>query len=54
MTDAGEKRAGHVALQLRDLIATGTPEGVGPIAPWDRIDLWIDHAGHLGMSVRSD
>jgi 2-keto-4-pentenoate hydratase/2-oxohepta-3-ene-1,7-dioic acid hydratase in catechol pathway len=33
---------GAMTLQPGDLIATGTPDGVGPIAPGDRIDLWIE------------
>ncbi|MEB3980072.1 fumarylacetoacetate hydrolase family protein [Mycobacterium sp. 663a-19] len=48
-----ELYTGAMTLQPGDLIATGTPEGVGPIASGDRIDLWIDDVGHLSMSVRA-
>lgn len=34
-----------------DLIATGTPEGVGEIVPGDEIDLTLEAVGHLRMRV---
>lgn len=48
-----ELYTGAMTLQPGDLIATGTPEGVGPIVPGDRIDLRIEHVGHLSMSVKA-
>jgi 2-keto-4-pentenoate hydratase/2-oxohepta-3-ene-1,7-dioic acid hydratase in catechol pathway len=38
-------------LEPGDIIATGTPEGVGPIEPGDEIVLTIDGVGRLEMSV---
>jgi 2-keto-4-pentenoate hydratase/2-oxohepta-3-ene-1,7-dioic acid hydratase in catechol pathway len=46
-----ELYTGAMTLYPGDLIATGTPEGVGPIRAGDRIDLWIDNVGHLSMPV---
>jgi 2-keto-4-pentenoate hydratase/2-oxohepta-3-ene-1,7-dioic acid hydratase in catechol pathway len=40
-----------IALEPGDLIATGTPDGVGPLAPGDEIDLSIGRIGRLRMSV---
>jgi 2-keto-4-pentenoate hydratase/2-oxohepta-3-ene-1,7-dioic acid hydratase in catechol pathway len=34
-----------------DLIATGTPEGVGALRAGDEIDLWIERVGALHMRV---
>jgi 2-keto-4-pentenoate hydratase/2-oxohepta-3-ene-1,7-dioic acid hydratase in catechol pathway len=34
-----------------DLIATGTPAGVGPIRPGDRIDIEIEHVGAMTIAV---
>lgn len=34
-----------------DILYTGTPEGVGPIAPGDRIDAEIDHVGQFSIDV---
>ena len=34
-----------------DLIATGTPEGVGPLAPGDRIEITIAGLGDLRFTV---
>jgi 2-keto-4-pentenoate hydratase/2-oxohepta-3-ene-1,7-dioic acid hydratase in catechol pathway len=36
-----------------DLIATGTPEGVGPIEPGDEVVLTIPAVGRLTMPVRA-
>src|SRR5262249_34533215 len=35
----------HTTLRPGDLIATGTPEGVGPIRPGDRMAVAIDGTG---------
>ena len=40
-----------LALGPGDLIATGTPEGVGPIVPGDVVELSIDQVGVLTMPV---
>jgi len=37
-----------------DIILTGTPEGVGPIHPGDRIEATIDRIGTMHVAVRSD
>jgi fumarylpyruvate hydrolase len=38
-------------LQPGDLLFTGTPEGVGPVVPGDRITGEIDGVGHISLSV---
>lgn len=35
-----------------DIIATGTPEGVGPIRPGDKIRIAIEHLGEMNLDVR--
>lgn len=40
-------------LQPGDLIATGTPAGVGPIVPGDRVVLTVEAVGTLAMPVRA-
>ena len=42
-----------MTLESGDIIATGTPEGVGPIRPGDEIRLTIDGIGELTMPVRA-
>jgi 2-keto-4-pentenoate hydratase/2-oxohepta-3-ene-1,7-dioic acid hydratase in catechol pathway len=34
-----------------DIIASGTPEGIGPVEPGDRLELRIDHIGTLAVSI---
>jgi 2-keto-4-pentenoate hydratase/2-oxohepta-3-ene-1,7-dioic acid hydratase in catechol pathway len=34
-----------------DVILTGTPEGVGPLAPGDRVEVEIDGIGTLANTV---
>jgi 2-keto-4-pentenoate hydratase/2-oxohepta-3-ene-1,7-dioic acid hydratase in catechol pathway len=34
-----------------DIIATGTPEGVGPINPGDTVSIEIDHVGRMDLAV---
>lgn len=41
------------SLQAGDLIFTGTPEGVGPLAPGDRVEATIDGLRPLAFEVRS-
>jgi fumarylpyruvate hydrolase len=38
-------------LRAGDLILTGTPAGVGPVVPGDRIDATIDGLGTLGITI---
>jgi fumarylpyruvate hydrolase len=40
-------------LQPGDLIFTGTPEGVGPLQPGDRIEGRVDGAGSIALNVGS-
>jgi 2-keto-4-pentenoate hydratase/2-oxohepta-3-ene-1,7-dioic acid hydratase in catechol pathway len=42
-----------MTLEPGDLIATGTPAGVGPLHPGDEIVLDIEQVGRLSMRVRS-
>jgi 2-keto-4-pentenoate hydratase/2-oxohepta-3-ene-1,7-dioic acid hydratase in catechol pathway len=46
-----ERYSQVITLEPGDVIATGTPEGVGPLAPGDVIDLEISRVGRLRMSV---
>jgi fumarylpyruvate hydrolase len=41
----------HYHLQPGDLISTGTPEGVGPVLPGDRIDGRIEGIGEIVLHV---
>jgi 2-keto-4-pentenoate hydratase/2-oxohepta-3-ene-1,7-dioic acid hydratase in catechol pathway len=43
--------SGIMRLEPGDLIATGTPEGVGPLADGDRVTLSIDEIGTLSFDV---
>jgi fumarylpyruvate hydrolase len=38
-------------LQPGDLIFTGTPEGVGPVKPGDRLDGSIEGVGTIGAQL---
>src|SRR5262245_18138942 len=38
-------------LQPGDLIFTGTPEGVGPVVPGDRITGYIDGVGEIALNI---
>ena len=40
-----------MTLNPGDVIATGTPEGVGPMAPGDRVDVQIEGLGTLSNTV---
>jgi len=40
-----------VTLEPGDVIATGTPAGVGPILPGDSVEIEIEQVGRLAMSV---
>ena len=34
-----------------DIIATGTPEGVGPIEAGDNVRIWVEHVGEMNIKV---
>ena len=40
-------------LEPGDLILTGTPEGVGPLAPGNRVTVAIEKLGELTVGVAS-
>jgi 2-keto-4-pentenoate hydratase/2-oxohepta-3-ene-1,7-dioic acid hydratase in catechol pathway len=42
-----------MTLKPGDIIATGTPEGVGPIKDGDKIKMWIERIGELEVIVSS-
>jgi 2-keto-4-pentenoate hydratase/2-oxohepta-3-ene-1,7-dioic acid hydratase in catechol pathway len=46
-----ERYSEVMTLEPGDLIATGTPDGVGPLAPGDEIELLISGVGRLRMPV---
>lgn len=41
-----------LALRPGDLILTGTPEGVGPITPGDRLEISIERVGAMTLAIR--
>ena len=43
--------SGVMTLYPGDIITTGTPAGVGPMAPGDRVDIQIEHIGTLSNTV---
>ena len=43
-----------MTLEPGDLLFTGTPEGVGPVAPGDRLDAWIEGVGRLGVTFAAE
>ena len=43
-----------MTLRPGDIIATGTPEGVGPMSPGDRVDVQIEGIGTLSNTVIKD
>jgi 2-keto-4-pentenoate hydratase/2-oxohepta-3-ene-1,7-dioic acid hydratase in catechol pathway len=42
-----------MTLEPGDLIATGTPSGIGPIVPWDDVEVVIPGVGSVKNPVRS-
>jgi 2-keto-4-pentenoate hydratase/2-oxohepta-3-ene-1,7-dioic acid hydratase in catechol pathway len=42
----------HYTLDPGDVILTGTPEGVGPVIPGDRLDCQIEGIGEMTVMVR--
>jgi 2-keto-4-pentenoate hydratase/2-oxohepta-3-ene-1,7-dioic acid hydratase in catechol pathway len=47
-----ELYSGSMTLEPGDLIATGTPEGVGPLEPGQELTLEVEGVGQLVMRVR--
>lgn len=47
-----ERASAVVTLRPGDLYATGTPAGVGPIGPGDRVRIWIESVGEFTIPVR--
>lgn len=43
-----------VTLERGDLIFTGTPSGVGPVAPGDRVVAGIEKVGSLSVEIRAE
>lgn len=43
-----------MTLMPGDIIATGTPAGVGPIVPGDRLEIEIDGVGRMDLAVLAD
>ena len=44
----------YVALAPGDLIFTGTPAGVGPLQPGDRIEGGVDGVGTVSLTIKKD
>jgi len=49
-----EHLSGFATLEPGDLIATGTPEGIGPLAAGDRVVVAIDGLGSLQFGVAAE
>ncbi len=47
-----ERASSVVALHPGDLYATGSPAGVGPIVPGDKVRIWIERVGEFTIAVR--
>jgi len=43
-----------ITLEPGDLILTGTPSGVGPLAPGDRVEISIPGLGTLANTFQPD
>jgi fumarylpyruvate hydrolase len=43
-----------MTLDAGDVIFTGTPEGVGPLADGDKVECAVDGIGTLSLSCRSE
>ena len=48
-----EEITAYMTLEPRDVIATGTPAGVGPLSPGDTVEVEIDGIGTLTNFVRA-
>jgi 2-keto-4-pentenoate hydratase/2-oxohepta-3-ene-1,7-dioic acid hydratase in catechol pathway len=42
-----------MTLEPGDLIATGTPSGIGPLVPWDEVEVTIPSVGSVKSPVRA-
>ncbi len=42
-----------MTLEAGDLIATGTPSGIGPLVPWDEVEVTIPGVGSVKNPVRA-
>ena len=49
-----EAMSWHTTLHSGDLVATGTPEGVGPIRPGDRLEVEVEGLGVLANDVAKE
>jgi 2-keto-4-pentenoate hydratase/2-oxohepta-3-ene-1,7-dioic acid hydratase in catechol pathway len=49
-----EFMSASMTLEVGDVLLTGTPEGVGPIAPGDRVEVEIDGIGTLEALVERE
>jgi len=47
-----QRASAVVTLHPGDVYATGTPAGVGPIGPGDRVRIWIERVGEFTIPVR--
>lgn len=47
-----ERASAVVTLHPGDVYATGSPAGVGPIEPGDRVRIWIERIGEFTIPVR--
>jgi 2-keto-4-pentenoate hydratase/2-oxohepta-3-ene-1,7-dioic acid hydratase in catechol pathway len=41
----------HLTLEPGDVIATGTPAGVSPVAPGDRVEVSVERIGTLRTTI---
>jgi 2-keto-4-pentenoate hydratase/2-oxohepta-3-ene-1,7-dioic acid hydratase in catechol pathway len=46
-----ERAASVATLEPGDVIATGTPAGVGPIRPGDRVTIEIERVGRMSLNA---
>ncbi|PJG46741.1 fumarylacetoacetate hydrolase [Sphingobium sp. LB126] len=46
-----ETASAVMTLQPGDIIASGTPEGVGPIVDGDKVRIWIENVGEMTVDV---
>lgn len=44
----------HITLEAGDIILTGTPDGIGPLAPGDVVEVEIEKIGTLSNGVQTD
>ena len=46
--------SGWIALAPGDLLFTGTPAGVGPLLPGDRVEATIEKVGTLAVELKAE